>query len=798
MIRAQIGELSLHSTKYSSRTLTQKVFVNMRRVGKRFSRVDTPLFEGMIVAHQDDDITDEGAASVAIDDVPVAVDEPFIPSPTPTTQPPPPSQDLPFTSQDVAAVAKDVAVVDAEIEENADIDYFKGMSYDDIRPIFKKKFNSNVAFLEKTKEQMEEEEDSRALKRKVKSSEDKATKKQKLDEEVEELRKHLHIVPNDDDDVYTEATPLALKRRLKAKCSSLNLEESKKCSWFSKGQKLETIRILCCADYNIHHNIVDLVDREKISVNNVYSGSNAQQSRGWFECLLANKINEWSDLREAFATGYSVRRACFKEPHEITKIVRKDNESLTAFKEIWMIETGFVIGVLEVMKISSFIDSLKCPELAKRFSDKAPATVNEMMKRLDDFVQSKRAFAQKELFKGEIGEQHQKSYFSPVRKDDGPYRNNYTGDPWKLKLRDIWLEGYMWTGERQWKSCSSTASNTPVCNKSQTEGDSDGLGRFCQRSNKATRQDRIGSVLWKLESITGHTFHYPFNDEIPHSKENNHLSHPIGDHLRMQAVGKVKGGRRRREKGGDQDKGGQCNRGSTSKPDVSRSIGCHRRRTPRDMQSHPERGGEDYAPLEKLALSLVHMTRRLRRYFKAHLMKVIIDQPIKQILNKTKAMRKLAKYAIDLGAYNITFEPRNSVKRQVLVDFITETPNGETSELYFWKPEIVPERDDTEEWILFTNRAPSVKGSGASLVLIGPSGIEHTYALCLTFDSTNNEAEYKALLAGLRIAKKMNIQRVEAKVDYKLVASQINENCKASNDNMVKYLAKEKEYIAYF
>nr|GFD61187.1 hypothetical protein [Tanacetum cinerariifolium] len=35
--------------------------------------------------------------------------------------------------------------------------------------------------------------------------------KQKLDEEVEELKRHLQIVPNDEDDVYTEATPLTLK-----------------------------------------------------------------------------------------------------------------------------------------------------------------------------------------------------------------------------------------------------------------------------------------------------------------------------------------------------------------------------------------------------------------------------------------------------------------------------------------------------------------------------------------------------------------------------------------------------------
>nr|GEY35658.1 putative ribonuclease H-like domain-containing protein [Tanacetum cinerariifolium] len=62
------------------------------------------------------------------------------------------------------------------------IDYFKGISYDGIHLIFEKKFNSNVAFLEKTKEQMEEE-DSKALKRASESQAEKAAKKQKLNEE---------------------------------------------------------------------------------------------------------------------------------------------------------------------------------------------------------------------------------------------------------------------------------------------------------------------------------------------------------------------------------------------------------------------------------------------------------------------------------------------------------------------------------------------------------------------------------------------------------------------------------------
>nr|GEW02876.1 hypothetical protein [Tanacetum cinerariifolium] len=175
------------------------------------------------------------------------------------------------------------------------MDYFRGMSYDDMRPIFEKKFNSNVAFLEKTKEQMEEE-DSRALKRISESQEDKAAKRQKMDEEVEELRRHLQIVPNDEDDVYTEATPLALKvpvvdyeiytehnkpyykiKRADARCTSSNLEKSKKCSWLSEGQELEAVRVLWCADYHIYYNIVDLAGREKISTYKVHSGSNAQQ-----------------------------------------------------------------------------------------------------------------------------------------------------------------------------------------------------------------------------------------------------------------------------------------------------------------------------------------------------------------------------------------------------------------------------------------------------------------------------------------------------------------------------------------
>nr|GEW30708.1 hypothetical protein [Tanacetum cinerariifolium] len=89
------------------------------------------------------------------------------------------------------------------------MNFFKGMSYDDIRPIFEKYFNSNVAFLEKNEKELEEEA-SMTLKRKSKSSEEKATKKQMLNEE---MKIEQYFLMTD----YSLWERLARKNKLKAR-----------------------------------------------------------------------------------------------------------------------------------------------------------------------------------------------------------------------------------------------------------------------------------------------------------------------------------------------------------------------------------------------------------------------------------------------------------------------------------------------------------------------------------------------------------------------------------------------------
>nr|GEZ75859.1 hypothetical protein [Tanacetum cinerariifolium] len=87
-------------------------------------------------------------------------------------------------------------------ELNKDIDWDEAIDH--------AKFNSNVAFLLKIKERIKEDE-NRALQKLNETLAERAGKRRKLDDEVEKLRRHLQIVPNKDDDVYTEAIPLARK-----------------------------------------------------------------------------------------------------------------------------------------------------------------------------------------------------------------------------------------------------------------------------------------------------------------------------------------------------------------------------------------------------------------------------------------------------------------------------------------------------------------------------------------------------------------------------------------------------------
>ncbi|GJU40210.1 reverse transcriptase domain-containing protein, partial [Tanacetum coccineum] len=96
-----------------------------------------------------------------------------------------------------------------------------------------------------------------------------------------------------------------------------------------------------------------------------------------------------------------------------------------------------------------------------------------------------------------------------------------------------------------------------------------------------------------------------------------------------------------------------------------------------------------------------------------------------------------------------------------------ERPKDDASDTPMEEREELP-----DPWVLFTDGSSCIDDSGAGLIITNPERMEFTYALRFRFNATNNEAEYEALIAGLRIARQMGVQNLQANVDSKLVANQ--------------------------
>ncbi|GJW25030.1 reverse transcriptase domain-containing protein [Tanacetum coccineum] len=99
------------------------------------------------------------------------------------------------------------------------------------------------------------------------------------------------------------------------------------------------------------------------------------------------------------------------------------------------------------------------------------------------------------------------------------------------------------------------------------------------------------------------------------------------------------------------------------------------------------------------------------------------------------------------------------------------------------------------EWKLYTGRASIFDCLGAGLMLINPKGKEYTYALRFEFETTNDKAEYEALLAGLRIAQEMEIVNLAIFVDSQLLINQIKGIYAAKQPAIREYLQRTKETL---
>ena len=79
-----------------------------------------------------------------------------------------------------------------------------------------------------------------------------------------------------------------------------------------------------------------------------------------------------------------------------------------------------------------------------------------------------------------------------------------------------------------------------------------------------------------------------------------------------------------------------------------------------------------YPRIEKIALTLIMASCKLRQYFQANPILVMTDQPIRKFMNKPKAVGRMVQWAIELSQFDIEYHPRTAIKAQALADFIAE------------------------------------------------------------------------------------------------------------------------------
>ena len=103
-----------------------------------------------------------------------------------------------------------------------------------------------------------------------------------------------------------------------------------------------------------------------------------------------------------------------------------------------------------------------------------------------------------------------------------------------------------------------------------------------------------------------------------------------------------------------------------------------------------------------------------------------------------------------------------------------------------------------ESWRIFVDGSSNKNGSGAGIILISPKGHRFHSVLRFGFKASNNEAKYKALLAGLRVAQELKASSVQCFSDSQLVVNQVLGEYQARGARMAAYLAKVTVKLSTF
>ncbi|KAK0581310.1 hypothetical protein LWI29_012365 [Acer saccharum] len=139
-------------------------------------------------------------------------------------------------------------------------------------------------------------------------------------------------------------------------------------------------------------------------------------------------------------------------------------------------------------------------------------------------------------------------------------------------------------------------------------------------------------------------------------------------------------------------------------------------------------------------------------------------------------------------------ETRTTIKAQAVADFVAEftEPSIEVARM------MVEQNKKVFKWQLRVDGSSNTHGNGAGVMVSTPEGDSVECALHFDFKATNNQAEYEALIAGLKVCTVLGADEVEIFSDSQVVVNQVLDEYQARDESMIAYLELAKELLERF
>ncbi|XP_074342448.1 uncharacterized protein LOC141680010 [Apium graveolens] len=190
----------------------------------------------------------------------------------------------------------------------------------------------------------------------------------------------------------------------------------------------------------------------------------------------------------------------------------------------------------------------------------------------------------------------------------------------------------------------------------------------------------------------------------------------------------------------------------------------------------------------------------------AHRIEVRTAYPLRHILHKPESSGRMLKWAVELGQFDLEYCPRAAIKGQALADFVLKFDEEvDDKAIVLEEPTSQESHQDEKKqelphpwWILHVDGAVNNNRSGAGIVLITPEGHCLMSASHFKFNATNNDAEYEALINGLKLALEVGAVNLIVQSDSELVVNQVNGGFQARGPRTELYMRCTKRLLEKF